>query len=123
MGKTIDVNQLSDTIKRNLTVWSEDLIEGIQEDLQEVAKEGSEELKKKSPKRTGQYAKGWTVRKRREARVIQNKDKPQLTHLLEKGHLSRNGRRVKPIKHIETVEEQVIDELERRLEKRIKDGS
>lgn len=123
MAKSIEINELSSTVVRNLTQWSEEITDGIEKDVEDVATEGAEKLKKKSPKRTGRYARGWRVYKNKGGRVIRNKDKPQLTHLLEHGHLTRNGKRVRGEKHIEPVEEYVIDELAKRIEERIEHGS
>ena len=45
--------------------------------------------------RTGDYRKGWSIRTKREMFginvLIYNRLKPGLTHLLEKGHATKNG--------------------------------
>lgn len=97
-----------------------DVKQALEKASKEVAKEGINRLKNTSPKRTGEYAKGWGQSKRGNSIVIHNKNKPGLTHLLEKGHALRGGGRVGPQKHIEPVEEFVKEELERRIEKELK---
>lgn len=97
-----------------------DVKEAIEKASKDVAKEGIAQLKGKSPKRTGEYAKGWGQSKRNDSIVIHNRTKPGLTHLLEKGHAKRNGGRVGPVKHIEPVEEWIKDELVKRVENELK---
>ena len=69
-----------------------------------AAKMAEATLKETSPKRTGKYAKGWTTEEHDTSRgfsvVVRNKAKPGITHLLEKGHMTRKGGRTKAIPHI-----------------------
>lgn len=112
-------NQLSDKVQRYLNAFNKEVEDGFKKDKEDVAEEGAEKLNASSPKRTGKYASGWGTTKRSTEITIHNKKRAGLTHLLEKGHAKRNGGRVKGITHIEPVEEYVIDELEKRLIKRI----
>lgn len=53
----------------------------------DAAKKAVKELKAKSPKRSGKYARGWTYKKEKSGScIVYNKARPQLTHLLEHGH-------------------------------------
>lgn len=95
----------------------------VNEAMDTVSKEGVQKLKSTSPKRSGKgkhYASGWAVKKARGSLgvddvLIYNKTKPQLTHLLENGHVIANARgtygRVNGIKHIAPVEEWAAEEL------------
>lgn len=95
----------------------------VNEAMDTVSKEGVQKLKSTSPKRNGKgkhYASGWAVKKARgnlgvDDVLIYNKTKPQLTHLLENGHVIANARgtygRVNGIKHIAPVEEWAAEEL------------
>lgn len=69
-----------------------------------AAKMAEATLKETSPKRTGKYAKGWTTEEHDTSRgfsvVVRNETKPGITHLLEKGHMTRKGGRTKAIPHI-----------------------
>ena len=98
----------------------DDVKEAIEKASKDVAKEGVAQLKSKSPKRTGEYARGWGQTKRDGQIIIHNKKKPGLPHLLEKGHALRNGGRSKPQKHIEPIDEVVKKELVDRIEKELK---
>ena len=97
----------------------DDVKQALEKASKDVAKEGINRLKSSSPKRTGEYAKGWGQSRRKSSIVIHNKTKPGLTHLLEKGHAKRGGGRVGPQKHIEPVEEWVKKEMVNRIEKEL----
>lgn len=123
----IPLDQLGDEIAKILSEYTEDVIEGIDEAGQEVAKEAIRELKAKSPKKTGGYAKGWTKKTEKKVGdvstvIIYNKNKPGLTHLLEHGHAKRGGGRVDGIPHIKPVEEKIIKEFSSKVEIIIEGG-
>lgn len=113
-------------IKDILNEYSVDIQESIVKTAENVAKKGADKLKQTSPKRTGKYSKGWRVRtakgKGEVSSIIYNATNWQLTHLLEKPHLLRNGRLSTPKVHIYPVEQQCIKEYETEVEKVIKNG-
>lgn len=111
--KEIDIDQ----ILKELQTDVHDAVEKVSKDM---AKEGVQKLKANSPRRTGAYASGWGQSKQGNEIVLHNKKRPSLTHLLEKGHASRNGGRVSPQKHIEPVEEMIKKEMVNRIEKALK---
>lgn len=115
----LDINDI-------LNEYSLDVQEGIKKAAEEVAEAGANELKTTSPKRTGKYRRGWRVDKRSGRgfvhTTIYNATNWQLTHLLEKSHLLRNGKKSKPIVHIEPVEQKCIKDFEKRVEHIIKNG-
>lgn len=115
-----------------LSEYSKDIQKGTEEETISIAKENVKTLKSTSPKnvknssRKGQYAKGWTYKKENGFGYIKctihNKTDYQLTHLLEKGHLTRNGSKTKAIEHIAPVETEIIREYPKRIEKVIENG-
>lgn len=117
----------SDVISKELTRYGADVFEEVFEAVDEVSKEAVKKLKAESPKgATGKYAKGWT-RKLDRGRVsagatIYGKSPSTyaVAHLLEHGHVKRNGTgrtfgKTKEIVHIEPVEQWAVDELEDRI--------
>lgn len=86
-----------------------------------VAREAVEKLKATSPKRSGEYAGGWKVTKKDKAYIVHNAKKPGLTHLLEYGHVVRNGKgrvgHANPHPHIASVEEWANQEYQDRMER------
>ena len=108
-----------------------DINEIVKEVVPKVAKDAAKKLKSESPKgKTGKYAKGWSVqvengRIKTEASVYGKTGTYQLAHLLEFGHVTRNGTgrtfgRTGARVHIAPVEEWASQELETRLIQRIK---
>lgn len=113
-------------IKTILDEYSSDIQEAITEETEKIAKKGKDELKNKSPKRTGSYRRGWRVKKEKGFGfvecIIHNATDYQLTHLLEKPHLKRNGGITTPKVHIKPVEEKCIREYQKNIENIIKNG-
>lgn len=92
----------------------------------EVGKDAKNRLRQKSPKRTGTYAKDWNVKTQKKRLDIQtdvyNKEHYRLTHLLEYGHIAKNGRRVGQRAHIADVDQWAVGELVDRLTTAIQYG-
>lgn len=121
----VSINNLNSAIKSVLDEYQEEVTEKVKEVLPKVGKDTVKELKQTSPKKSGKYAKGWKTQVE-EGRLgsvvtVYNSDRYQLTHLLEKGHASRDGGRVSGIPHIRPAEEHaiknVVDEIKRSIEK------
>lgn len=113
-------------IKDILDEYSSDIQESISKEAQKIANEGKERLKTTSPKKTGDYRKGWRVKTTKSRYsiecIIHNATDYQLTHLLEKPHLKRNGKLSTPIVHIAPVEQKYTKEFEENVEQIIKNG-
>lgn len=110
-----NANDFTTQLNRQLALYAESIIADVEEVTKEVATEGVDMLKTRSPRLTGSYRKGWRVKKVKKTYVIHNKTDYQLTHLLEKGHAKVGGGRVPPKPHIAAVEEELIEELQRRV--------
>ena len=109
-----------------LDEYSNDIQEAITERAIKVAKQGAYDLKANSPKRTGDYKKGWRVKTTKGkgfvSCIIHNATNYQLTHLLEKPHLKRNGELTTPKVHIAPVEEKSIKQYEQEVINIIENG-
>lgn len=119
----VNVKGISKEFAKILSEYKEEVEEGISIAGDNVAKNAVKNLKKNSPKRKnsgGAYAKGWRITTIKGKRIIHNKTKYQLTHLLENGHAKVNGGRVPGKPHIKPVEEQAIKEYISEVEKVIK---
>lgn len=120
MAKTDSIEvQMSDI----LNVVSKNCKGVLETDSLAVAKETVQKLKNTSPRKSGSYAGGWTISKKRGRGVVDivvhNATDYQLTHLLENGHLVVNKKgtygRTSPKKHIAPAEQWAADELPRRI--------
>lgn len=121
----LDINDI-------LNDYSHDIQEEITVETIRIAKEGQSKLRRTSPvnrKNTshkGRYAKGWKVKTEKGRNfvncTIYNSTDYQLTHLLENGHLTKNGKKTIPIKHIEPVHKECVENYEKGVENIIKNG-
>lgn len=114
-----NIDELSNEIARELQRYANVIEEDMEVAKEEVADNLVSELKQKSPKNTGRYSKGWRKKKDGNAIIVHNALKPQLTHLLEKGHAKANGGRVPAKVHIAPAEEHAINDFVERVERAI----
>lgn len=121
MGKMIGVSQLNNAIAKALREYTSDVEKGLEREAEETAKNAVKRLKASSPRRHGDYGKGWRLKRTKKGFTIHNATDYQLTHLLEKGHARRGGGAPVPAKkHIEPVEQEAVHEFIDRAEKVIK---
>lgn len=82
--------------------------------FEQIGSQTAAKLRATSPKKSGEYAKGWRKKTQggvmgSKTVVVYNSKKPQLTHLLENGHVTRNKKgtygRTPAHVHIKPVEE------------------
>lgn len=119
-------------IKDILGEYSKEMDDTLYEVAKDIAKDGVQELKHTSPinkKNTahrGKYRKGWKMDITKGFGTVEaeihNKTDYQLTHLLEKPHLKRNGGITVPKVHIAPVEEKCIREFEQKVTRKIEAG-
>lgn len=120
----IGIDELADTVAEALAEYRDDVAEDLKESVKETAKVTVEELKKTSPKDTGDYAKGWrgttAFESDSDIRVqVHNKTDYQLTHLLEDGFAHVAGGRVEGQPHIGPAADMAAELLEKDVQIRI----
>lgn len=129
----LQIDRMATEIANALTNYNQEVSNTVKGITDEVAAETAKELKKTSPRLTGDYAKGWRRKKAYETQyekrnTVFNEDQYQLTHLLEDGHrkvstdrarrrheLGRTPARV----HIEPVDSEAKEKLEERITKAV----
>lgn len=125
MARTIPADKLTGAIADILEEYGRDVENGLQFAVRKVAKEGAKALRAESKRtfvthdRKRPYYKGWTssveTGRRSAQGVIYNKDLPGLPHLLEHGHVNRDGSRTQGVAHIEPIEREVVDAFEKEV--------
>lgn len=115
--------------------YQTDVNEALQSAVKETAKDGVKALKTqkyaKLPsyvnRRKKGYSKGWTTSptkrgKYKNTETIHNKTDYQLTHLLEEGHMKRNGAgRTRAFPHIEPTRDILDKEILKLTEEKLKE--
>lgn len=131
MSKTVKPENLQSVLIDYLNNYREDIQEDVEESTDIITKQAKEELKQSSREkfklhgRDEPYYRGWAIKLQKKGKlkyhkVIWNKTNYQLTHLLEFGHITRNGGRTKAVPHIRPVEEKYKVEFVDLLEKKIR---
>ena len=124
MSDTVSVDQLADAINAALQEYATLAAEDMKKCIAEAGKTIRKEIRSQAPKESGQYGKSWRVKKMAEDSqtveyIVYSPKRYFLAHLLEHGHVKRNGGRVSARPHIapaeETGEEKLIKDLERAL--------
>lgn len=118
------INNLASEIMKQLQSYSDDVANEVDKAVDDVSNELKDNIAADSPKRKGEYRKGWRVKvaysgKGNKRAIVHNKTSYQLTHLLEKGHATKNGKFVKGISHIKPNEEKAIPKFLKRIEKAV----
>jgi len=113
-----------------LKEYTEEIQEGISNKAVEIADECVNKLKKTKGTytiRTGEYNKSWTKNVTKGSNFvnvkIHNKKHYRLTHLLENGHITRNGKRTKAFPHIAPVDDYGSKKYKKEVEDLIQNGS
>lgn len=123
MPQKADYSSFATICQKLLAEYGTEVDEIIGREAQAVAKEGVKKLKARSPKKSGDYAKGWHVVNRSTRMttsfIIANKHSG-LPHLLEKGHVKRNGGRVAGKPHIKPVEEETVKDFETKVKEALR---
>lgn len=137
--KTIKPLELEATVREILNEYGDKVYDVLDDSVQEVADGATEKLRAVntfapggSP--TGEYSSSWVNDKESSGRlaskrVVKNEEHYRLTHLLEKGHVVRNGRsritgksygRAGAYPHIAPVNDWAASELPRTVERKLK---
>ena len=117
----IPIDRLADELVQAVKEYTDDVAEGVRKTVDKTAREVLKEAQALAPKRTGEYAKTFTITKDdgygATRRIIWNKKHYRRVHLLEFGHAKVNGGRVKEYPHLRPAYEKhgasLLDELKK----------
>lgn len=116
-------------IVKELNKYTVEVSNKIKKVARKLSKNAISTLKETSPRSNkigDHYNEGWKTKIVEENGkmeiIIHNKTKPHLTHLLEFGHLCKNGNRVLGQTHIEPVQTQLNKDFEKSVKEILEDG-
>ena len=124
MGDKCTIDNLAKTIMEGLQEYADVASADVKTAVRKAGKNVKAEISANAPKRTGAYAKSWTVKTEKETAnslevVVHSKNRYQIAHLLEHGHAKRGGGRVAGIPHIAPAEENAVKQLEEDIVKKL----
>ena len=124
MGDKCTIDNLAKTIMEGLQEYADVASADVKTAVRKAGKNVKAEISANAPKRTGAYAKSWTVKTEKETAnslevVVHSKNRYQIAHLLEHGHAKRGGGRVAGIPHIAPAEEKAVKQLEENIMKKL----
>ena len=98
MARKTAIDKLTEDIEKILNEYQDDVKGNLSEIVTQTAKKGAQAMRRASKQatetHTGDYAKGWTsqvYKGRLSTEAVIFNDHPGLPHLLEYGHVTRNG--------------------------------
>ena len=124
MGDKCTIDNLAKTIMEGIQEYADVASADVKTAVRKAGKNVKAEISANAPKRTGAYAKSWTVKTEKETAnslevVVHSKNRYQIAHLLEHGHAKRGGGRVAGIPHITPAEEKAVKQLEEDIVKKL----
>ena len=126
MANNIQIGKLSDTIQKELTLYSEQVTEGIKAAVDEVAEELLQNTRADAPKDSGKYKRAISIKTAFESPTERRKrwyvkaPRHTLSHSLENPHRTRNGGMTRAFPHIKKHEEKAVKTFESKVEGVIK---
>ena len=127
MGTRVSVDLGGRRIIKKKNNYADTTTDGVKAAVKKAADTVKKEISANAPRGTGKYAKSWATKTTGESShaleiTVHSRNRYQLAHLLEHGHAKRNGGRVAARPHIAAAEEHGIEELEREIERSIRNG-
>lgn len=119
------INNLDSAIEDILEDYSTNITDAVNEQTEKAAEQLRKDISADAPVKTGNQKKSWRVTKKKIAgldllAIVHSTDYRKV-HLLENGHLTRNGvTRTKATRYVSKNEEKIIEQYQRDVATAIK---
>ena len=122
-----DISGLADAVMEGLQEYADLATDSMKAAVRKAGNTVKTDITANAPERTGKYAKSWRTKATKETAnaleiTVYSPTRYMLAHLLEHGHAKRGGGRVAAIPHIAPAEQRGIEELERDIERSLRNG-
>lgn len=112
----VKIDDLDKEIMKSLNEYAGFAADEMKKAVKDTTKSIRKNIQASAPRDTGAYAKSWTVKTQKETsesidQVVHSRNRYQLAHLLENGHVKRGGGRVEGRPHIKPAEEKGKEQL------------
>lgn len=128
----VQISQLASEVLKAMDEYTEEVTEKVQQAVRDVGRDTARNLRAVNQV-TGsnvwkRYPSGWavknTARKGKQIAEVHNKDHYRLTHLLENGHVIKNGTgrtygNTRAFPHIEAVDKKSVELLDKKIREAI----
>ena len=126
-NRRVTVDGLADAVMEGLREYAALAADDMKKAVREAGKTVKQEISATAPRDTGAYSKSWAIKSVKETSdslevVVHSRKRYRLTHLLEHGHAKRGGGRVAGRPHIAPAEQKGIEQLEREIERSLRNG-
>ena len=123
----VSIDGMADAIMKELTDYADATADDVKNAVKNAAKTVKHKIQTGAPVRSGKYKKSWATKNTTESATnleitVYSRNRYQLAHLLEHGHAKRGGGRTRAIPHIAPAEEMGIEQLEREIERSLRNG-
>lgn len=120
--RRVSVDGMAEAIAQSMEEYADLSNEVMKRSVTEVSRSVKKDIQANAPVRTGKYKKSWAAKKVQEAAnsltmVIHSRDRYQIAHLLEHGHVKRGGGRVQAVPHITPAEQRGAEGLVEKMER------
>ena len=127
MGRTVRIDDLANEVMEGLQEYADLATDSMKAAVKKAGNTVKTDITANAPERTGRYAKSWRAKTTKESATalevtVYSPTRYMLAHLLEHGHAKRGGGRVAAIPHIAPAEQRGADELEREIERSLRNG-
>lgn len=127
MSKNISIDEMGSAIMEELEKYAGLAADELKAAVKETATSVRKDIQAGAPVDTGKYKKSWSIKNVQEDSesidlVVYSKNRYQLAHLLEHGHVKRGGGRVPAQPHIAAAEERGNEKLVQTIEQKLKGG-